>query len=126
MSYLSKWSSKLDKKQKSKVSYASSFWADEWSNYDDDVFAESYYDDEKGVWTTKKLSTSESSTVEMLRLSAHRRAIANFVNILTNKNIPVKFYKKGIFLLSSTKKANLIRMVKTLFFPLKLSRKNLT
>jgi len=95
MSYLSKWSSKLDKKQKSKVSYASSFWADEWSNYDDDVFAESYYDDEKGVWTTKKLSTSESSTVEMLRLSAHRRAIANFVNILTNKNIPVKFYKKG-------------------------------
>jgi len=95
MSYLSKWSSKLDKKQKSKVSYASSFWADEWSNYDDDVFAESYYDDEKGEWTTKKLSTSESSTIEMLRLSAHRRAIANFVNILTNKNIPVKFYKKG-------------------------------
>ena len=95
MSYLSKWSSKLDKKQKSKVSYASSFWADEWSNYDDDVFAESYYDDEKGVWATKKLSSSESSTVEMLRLSAHRRAIANFVNILTNKSIPVKFYKKG-------------------------------
>jgi len=95
MSYLSKWSSKLDKKQKSKVSYASSFWADEWSNYDDDVFAESYYDDEKGEWTTKKLSSSESSTVEMLRLSAHRRAIANFVNILTNKSIPVKFYKKG-------------------------------
>ncbi len=31
----------------------------------------------------------------MLRLSAHRRAIANFVNILTNKSIPVKFYKKG-------------------------------
>jgi hypothetical protein len=31
----------------------------------------------------------------MLRLSAHRRAIGNFVNILTNKNIPVKFYKKG-------------------------------
>ncbi len=95
MSYLSKWSSKLDKKQKSKVSYASSFWADEWSNYDDDVFAESYYDDEKGEWTTKQLSSSESSTVDMLRLSAHRRAISNFVNILTNKSIPVKFYKKG-------------------------------
>lgn len=95
MSYLStKWSSNKNQKSK-KVSYASSFWADEWSNYDDDNFAESYYDDEKGVWTTKKLSTSESSTVEMLRLSAHRRAIANFVNILTNKNIPVKFYKKG-------------------------------
>lgn len=92
MSYLStKWSSN----KKTKVSSASSFWADEWSNYDDDMFAESYYDDEKGEWATKKLSTSESSTVEMLRLSAHRRAIANFVNILTNKNIPVKFYKKG-------------------------------
>ena len=93
MSYLSKWSS--NKKSKSKVSYASSFWADEWSNYDDDNFAESYYDGETGTWTTKKLSSSESSTVEMLRLSAHRRAIANFVNILTNKSIPVKFYKKG-------------------------------
>lgn len=92
MSYLStKWSSN----KKTKVSSASSFWADEWSNYDDDMFAESYYDDEKGEWSTKKLSTSESSTVEMLRLSAHRRAISNFVNILTNKNIPVKFYKRG-------------------------------
>ena len=91
MSYLSKWSSN----KKTKVSSASSFWADEWSNYDDDMFAESYYDDEKGEFVTKKLSSSESSTVEMLRLSAHRRAIANFVNILTNKNIPVKFYKKG-------------------------------
>jgi hypothetical protein len=91
MSYLSKFSSN----KKSKVSYASSFWADEWSNYDDDMFAESYYDDTKGEFVTKKLSTSESSTVELLRLSAHRRAIANFVNILTNKSIPVKFYKKG-------------------------------
>ena len=89
MSYLStKWSSNKNQKSK-KVSYASSFWADEWSNYDDDVFAESYYDDEKGEWSTKKLSTSESTTVEMLRLSAHRRAIANFVNILTNKNTKI-------------------------------------
>lgn len=91
MSYLSKWSSN----KKTKVSSASSFWADEWSNYDDDNFTESYYDDETGSFKTKKLSESQSSTVEMLRLSAHRRAIGNFVNILTNKNIPVKFYKKG-------------------------------
>jgi len=91
MSYLSKFLSN----KKSKVSYASSFWADEWSNYDDDRFTESYYDSEKGEFVSKTLSTNESSTVEMLRLSAHRRAIANFVNILTNKNIPVKFYKKG-------------------------------
>jgi hypothetical protein len=92
MSYLStKWSSN----KKTKVSYASSFWADEWSNYDDDNFTESYYDDETGSFKTKKLSSTQSSTVEMLRLSAHRRAIGNFVNILTNKNIPVKFFKKG-------------------------------
>jgi hypothetical protein len=78
-----------------KKSYASSFWADEWDMYDDDKFAESYYDSETGSFVTKRLSSAESSTVEMLRLSAHRRAIANFVNILTNKNIPVKFYTKG-------------------------------
>ena len=91
MSYLSKFSSN----KKSKVSSASSFWADEWSSYDDEMFAESYYDAETDSFQTKKLSSSQSSTVEMLRLSAHRRAIGNFVNILTNKNIPVKFYKKG-------------------------------
>ena len=91
MSYLSKWSSN----KKSKVSSASSFWADEWSNYDDEMFTESYYDAETDSFQTKKLSSTQSSTVEMLRLSAHRRAIGNFVNILTNKNIPVKFYKKG-------------------------------
>jgi hypothetical protein len=91
MSYLSKFSSN----KKSKVSSASSFWADEWSSYDDEMFTESYYDAETDSFQTKKLSSSQSSTVEMLRLSAHRRAIGNFVNILTNKNIPVKFYKKG-------------------------------
>ena len=91
MSYLSKWSSN----KKTKVSSASSFWADEWSTYDDEMFTESYYDAETDSFQTKKLSSAQSSTVEMLRLSAHRRAIGNFVNILTNKNIPVKFYKKG-------------------------------
>lgn len=94
MSYLStKWGS--PKKTKTKVSSASSFWADEWSNYDEDMYAESYYDSESGEFQTKKLSTSETSTLDMLRLAAHRRAISNFVNILTNKNIPVKFFKKG-------------------------------
>ncbi len=92
MSYMSYFKS-LSKN--TKTSYASSFWADEWDMYDDDKFAESYYDSETGAFVTKRLSSSESSTVEMLRLSAHRRAIANFVNILTNKNIPVKFYTKG-------------------------------
>ena len=94
MSYLStKWSS--PKKTKTKVSSASSFWADEWSNYDEDMYAESYYDSATDSFQKKTLSTSETSTLDMLRLAAHRRAIGNFVNILTNKNIPVKFFKKG-------------------------------
>jgi hypothetical protein len=55
MSYLSKWSSN----KKSKVSSASSFWADEWSNYDDEMFTESYYDAETDSFQTKKLSETE-------------------------------------------------------------------
>jgi hypothetical protein len=74
---------------------ASSFWADEWATYDADAQSNSYYDDETGEFVTTKLSSSEASTLNVLRLAAHRRAIGNFVNILTNKNIPVKFYKKG-------------------------------
>ena len=50
MSYLSKWSSN----KKTKVSSASSFWADEWSTYDDEMFTESYYDAETDSFQTKK------------------------------------------------------------------------
>jgi|694.fasta_scaffold17556_17 hypothetical protein len=71
----------------------SSFWADEWATYDTD--SNSYYDADSGDFKTTVLTKAETSTISILRLAAHRRAIANFVNILTNKNIPVKFYKKG-------------------------------
>ena len=81
--------------KKSKVSSASSFWADEWSTYDDSLYTESVYDDFTGTYVKSSLSSERSNTIELLRLAAHRRAIANFVNILTNKNIPVKFYQKG-------------------------------
>lgn len=83
------------KNKKTKISKASSFWADEWSVYDDDLYNESVYDDFTGTFVTKKMSSDKSSTIELLKLAAHRRAIANFVNILTNKNIKVKFHTKG-------------------------------
>lgn len=42
---------------------------------------------------TKKLDTD--STMDLLKLSAYRRAISNFVYILTGKNIPVRFAEKS-------------------------------
>lgn len=70
---------------------ASSFWADEWSRYE---YSEPTYWNGND-FVTKSLTKVETSTVELLKLNAHKRAISNFVNILTNKNIPVKFAQKG-------------------------------
>jgi hypothetical protein len=75
---------------KQKKKSASSFWADEWSQYDTPT---TYWSG--GEWKTQQLSKVENSTAELLKLNAHKRAISNFVNILTNKNIPVTFAKKG-------------------------------
>ena len=76
--------------KKNKVKSASSFWADEWSQYDTPT---SYWTG--SGWKTDKMNKVEGSTADLLKLNAHKRAIANFVNILTNKNIPVKFARKG-------------------------------
>jgi hypothetical protein len=46
-----------------------------------------------GENVTKKLDTD--STLDLLKLSAYRRAISNFVYILTGKNIPVRFAEKS-------------------------------
>jgi hypothetical protein len=40
-------------------------------------------------------STKELSTKNLYKLAAHRRAIANFVSIVTGQSIPVKFSTKG-------------------------------
>jgi len=42
---------------------------------------------------TKKLDTE--NTMDLLKLSAYRRAISNFVYILTGRNIPVRFAEKS-------------------------------
>lgn len=65
---------------------ATSFWA---NDYDLD-----YAWDDTDVDVPNRTAT-ENSTLHYLKLNAHRRAISNFVGILTNRNIPVKFNLKG-------------------------------
>ena len=75
---------------KTKKKTASSFWADEWAQYDTPT---TYWSG--GAWKAPTTNKVETSTADMIKLNAHKRAIANFVNILTNKPIPVKFAVKG-------------------------------
>jgi hypothetical protein len=86
LDYLTKGSYTKKKEKKS----ASSFWADEWSTYDTPT---TYWGGDK--WKPKEFSKVENDTTELIKLNAHKRAISNFVSILTNKPIPVKFARKG-------------------------------
>ena len=86
LDYLTKGSYSKKKEKKS----ASSFWADEWSTYDTPT---TYWGGDK--WKPKEFNKVETDTTELLKLNAHKRAISNFVSILTNKPIPVKFARKG-------------------------------
>ena len=86
LDYLTKGSYTKKKEKKS----ASSFWADEWSTYDTPT---TYWGGDK--WKPKDVNKVETDTTELLKLNAHKRAISNFVSILTNKPIPVKFARKG-------------------------------
>ena len=62
----------------------SSFWMDE-DDWDDDFLVDNSHQERKGG-----LNYSE-----LIKLSARRRAIANFVNILTGQDIPVRFSSRG-------------------------------
>jgi len=86
LDYLTKGSYTKKKEKKS----ASSFWANEWSTYDTPT---TYWGGDK--WKPKDVNKVETDTTELLKLNAHKRAISNFVSILTNKPIPVKFARKG-------------------------------
>jgi hypothetical protein len=67
-------------KYKSYSSYGnSSWWMSDWDTND---------------YTTIYTSKQEKSK-NLYKMAAHRRAIANFVSIVTGKNIPVKFNTKG-------------------------------
>ena len=85
LDYLTKGSYSKQKKKS-----ASSFWADEWAQYDTPT---TYWTG--GAWKTAETNKVQTSTADMIKLNAHKRAIANFVNILTNKPVPVKFAVKG-------------------------------
>jgi hypothetical protein len=71
------------KKSKSYSSYGkSSWWMDDWD-----------YDYHSPVYSS--YSPKEIATKNLYKLAAHRRAIANFVSIVTGQSIPVKFSTKG-------------------------------
>jgi hypothetical protein len=70
------------KKSKSYSSYGkSSWWMGDWDDYSSPVYS---------TYSTKELATKN-----LYKLAAHRRAIANFVSIVTGQSIPVKFSTKG-------------------------------
>ena len=67
---------------------ASSFWFDEY-DYDYD-----YLDQYGSTYTPKQLE-SYKKTNNLYKLASVRRAIANFVQIVTNKSVPVTFATKS-------------------------------
>ena len=71
-------------KSKKSSSYAkygkSSWWMDDWD------YSPSTY---------SSYSTKEIATKNLYKLASHRRAIANFVSIVTGQSIPVKFSTRG-------------------------------
>ena len=67
-------------KYKSYSSYGnSSWWMSDWDTND----------------YTTSYSPKQEKSKNLYKMAAHRRAIANFVSIVTGKNIPVKFNTKG-------------------------------
>ena len=60
--------------------YNSSFWYDDFDT--DDII-------------TNQLSDTEKKSLDLYKLASSKRAIANFVNIVTNESIPVKFKERG-------------------------------
>lgn len=58
----------------------SSYWLSEWD--DDDII-------------TSTMNKAERKTNDIYKLASTKRAISNFVNIVTNKQIPVKFNQRG-------------------------------
>ena len=60
----------------------SSYWLQDWE--DDDIVVDTMTDVEK-------------KSHDLYKLSAGKRAISNFVNIVTNDSIPVKFNTRGDF-----------------------------
>lgn len=86
MSWYTKWKEEKKTKSSSKKS-ASSYWYDTYDTSFD-------YLKEYGDWGNTKFSDFKK-THDLYKLASVRRAIANFVQIVTQKNIPVSFATKS-------------------------------
>ena len=62
------------------MKYNSSFWYDDFET--DDIIVD-------------QLSDTEKKSLDLYKLASSKRAISNFVNIVTNESIPVKFKERG-------------------------------
>ena len=62
------------------MKYNSSFWYDDFET--DDIIIDN-------------LSDTEKKSLDLYKLASSKRAISNFVNIVTNESIPVKFKERG-------------------------------
>jgi len=60
--------------------YNSSFWYDDFDT--DDIIVD-------------QLSDKEKKSLDLYKLASSKRAISNFVNIVTNESVPVKFKERG-------------------------------
>lgn len=78
---------KEDKKKKQKTYSASSFWYDQ---YDSDFDYADWLPASQKTWYT-----AAKKSHDLYKLASVRRAIANFVSIVTTKNIPVNFSSKN-------------------------------
>ena len=58
----------------------SSYWMNDWD--DDDIIVD-------------QLSDNEKKSLDLYKLASSKRAISNFVNIVTNESVPVKFKERG-------------------------------
>ena len=59
----------------------SSFWYDDFDT--DDIIVD-------------QLSDTEKKSLDLYKLASSKRAISNFVNIVTNESVPVKFKERGV------------------------------
>ena len=78
--YLTKGNSKQSKTTSYSKYGSSSWWMSDW---DDSGYSNSF------------TTNTQTKSKNLYKMAAHRRAIANFVSIVTGKNIPVKFNTKG-------------------------------
>ena len=60
--------------------YNSSFWYDDFDT-DDSII--------------DNLTDTEKKSLDLYKLASSKRAISNFVNIVTNESVPVKFKERG-------------------------------